>query len=88
MFTKSDLYWHSPKSLLTNSENCPVQKIIDINKGCKNEYHAECTTNFVKNVNSKNYSCFIENLIKIESFSLLIISSHLLCTVFCEKGIS
>lgn len=88
MFTKSDLYWHGPKSLLPNSENCPVQKTIDINKGCKKEYHAECTTNLVKNFNSKNDSCFIENVIKIESFSLLIISSHLLCTAFCEKCIS
>ena len=35
-----------------------------------NEYYAQCTTNLVENVNNKNDCCFIENVIKIENFSL------------------
>ena len=36
---KNDSYWHSPQSLLKNSENWPVQKFTDINEECKNEYY-------------------------------------------------
>ena len=63
MPTKNDLYWHGPKVILKNSENWPVQKVIAINEECKNEYYAECTTNLVESVDSKNDCCFHENLI-------------------------
>ena len=69
--TNNYLYWHGAKFLLKNSENLPIKKIIDINEECKNEYYPECTTNLVKSVNSKNNSCFIENVIKIGNFSSL-----------------
>ena len=72
MFTKKkDLYWHGPKFLLKNSENWLVQKVIDINKECKNKYYAECTTNLVESIHSKNYRSFLENVIKIKNFSSL-----------------
>ena len=72
MFTKkNDLCWHGPKFLLKNSENWSVQKVIDIDEECKNEYYAECTANLVKIVDSKNDSCFLENVIKSENFSCL-----------------
>ena len=70
-FTKNDLQWHGSKFLLKNSDNWPVLKGIDITKECKNEYYAECTTTLVQIVDSKSDSCFLENLIKIESFSSL-----------------
>ena len=71
MFTKNNLYWHGPKFLLKNNENWPVQKVININEECKNEYYAECTTNLVESVDSKNDSCFLENVVKTENFSSL-----------------
>ena len=68
---KDNLYWRGPKLLLKNSENWPTQKVIDINEECKNEYYAECTTNLAESVDSKNDSCFLENLIKIENINSL-----------------
>ena len=56
---------------MKNSENWPVQKVIDINKECKNEYYTECTTNLVESVTSKDDSYFLEDDIKIDSFSSL-----------------
>ena len=67
----NDLYLHGPKFLLKNSENWPVQKVIDINEEFKREYYAECTTNLVETVDRKNDSCFLRNLEKIENFSSL-----------------
>ena len=46
-------------------------EVIDINEECKNEYYIECTRNLVESVDSKSYSCFLENVIKIENFSSL-----------------
>ena len=37
-------------------------EVIAINEECKNEYYAECTTNLVESVDSKNDCCFLENL--------------------------
>ena len=68
---KNDLYWHGPKFLLKNRENWPVKKVIDIKEECKNEYYAECTTNLVKSVDSKNDRCFLENVIKTENLNSL-----------------
>ena len=68
---KNDLYWHGPKFLLKNSENWPVQKVIDINEEFKIEYYAECTRNLVATVDRKNDKCFLGNLEKIENFSSL-----------------
>ena len=70
VYKKRDLYWHGLKFLLKDSENWPVQ-VIDINEERKSEHYAECTTNFVGSVNSKNKSYFTENVIKIEHFSSL-----------------
>ena len=62
------MYWHGTKFLLKNSENLPALKIIDVSEECKNEYYAECMT--VESVDSKNDSCFLEDLIKNEIFVL------------------
>ena len=35
------------------------------------KYYAECTTNLVQSVDSKNKSCFHDDIIKIENFSSL-----------------
>ena len=78
---KNYLYRHSPKFLLKNSGNGSVQKVIDINEECKNEYYAEGMTNSVESVDRKNDSYFLQNLIKIENFSSLKKSFRITCYV-------
>ena len=48
---------------MRNSEDWPIQKVIDINDEYKKKYYAECTTDLVEIIDSKNDSCFVENLL-------------------------
>ena len=45
-------------------------RLLTLMKNVK-KYYAECTTNLVQSVDSKNKSCFHDDIIKIENFSSL-----------------
>ena len=50
------------KSYIEKQWELASAEVIAINEECKNEYYADCTTNLVESVDSKNDCCFLENL--------------------------